>query len=106
MLDIRTLAVRDTQAQHSGEFLRHAFETVFKEFDIKNSRFWQLSPTMLQTWQDQWKNSTKWMFYQKLKLTSTAGVWMKCLVVFCQKRWNFDHDSHAMCGAYTAVSNP
>ena len=28
MLDIKTLAVRDTQAQHSSEFLRHTLETV------------------------------------------------------------------------------
>ena len=35
MLDIKTLAVRDTQAQHSSEFLRHTLETVPKEFDLK-----------------------------------------------------------------------
>ena len=35
MLDIKTLAVRDTQAQRSSEFLRHTLETVPKEFDLK-----------------------------------------------------------------------
>ena len=85
MLEIKTLAVHDTQAQHRSEFLQRTLETVLKAFDPKNSKFWQLSPTMLQTWQDQWKNSTKWMFYQKLKLTGTAVVWIKCLTALCQE---------------------
>ena len=38
MLDIKTLAVRDTQAQHSSEFLQHTLETVFKEFDLKKQQ--------------------------------------------------------------------
>ena len=39
MLDSKTLAVRDTQAPHSSEFLRQTLETILKEFDLKNSRF-------------------------------------------------------------------
>ena len=34
MLDIKTLAVGDTQTQHSSEFLQHTLATVLKEFDL------------------------------------------------------------------------
>ena len=37
MLDIKTLAVRDTHAQHSSEFLRHTLETALK-FDLKKQQ--------------------------------------------------------------------
>ena len=39
MLDIKTLAVRDTQAQHSSKFMWHTLETVLKKIDMKSSRF-------------------------------------------------------------------
>ena len=38
MVDIKTLAVRDTQAQHSSELLRDILETVLKEFDLKKQQ--------------------------------------------------------------------
>ena len=89
MVDIKTLAVHDTQTQHSNELLQDTLETVLKEFDLKNSRFWPLLLTMLQTWQDQWKNSTKLMFSKELKLMRTAVLWMKCVIVLCQEWWIF-----------------
>ena len=38
MVDIKTLAVRDTQAQHSNELLRDTLETVLKEFNLKKEQ--------------------------------------------------------------------
>ena len=38
MVDIKTLAVCDTQAQHSSELLRDTLETVLKEFNLKKQQ--------------------------------------------------------------------
>ena len=58
MQDVKTLAVRDTQPQHSGEFLRHTLETVLKECDLKIQVLATITDNAVNM-ASQWKNSTK-----------------------------------------------
>ena len=58
MQDVKTLAVHDTQPQHSGEFLRHILETVLKECDLKIQVLATITDNAVNM-ASQWKNSAK-----------------------------------------------
>ena len=71
-LDIRTLAVRDTEAQHNGDFIRDAIEAVLKVYDINEQQVLAIVSDNASNMTALQKSPTKQMMRMKkmiLKLT-------------------------------------